>query len=62
MLSTTNQYTMKAILMIMHTHFKSGVAADPCFKMIGAGVGIYIGDESNGCSLCLGEFVMVCDS
>jgi hypothetical protein len=36
-----------------------GKAAEPCFKMIGAGAGIYVDDKDTGFSLFPGAFVIV---
>jgi hypothetical protein len=37
-------------MVCVYIHFKLGKAAEPCFKMIGHGVGIYVGDKDKGCS------------
>jgi hypothetical protein len=57
-----NNQSVRAMVTTVYKHFKSGVAAEPCFKMIGAGVGIDVGDESKGCSLFPGAFVVARDS
>jgi hypothetical protein len=46
-------------MVCIYSHFKLGKAAEPCFKMIEAGAGIYFGDIDKGCSLFPRAFVIV---
>jgi hypothetical protein len=46
-------------MMCVYSHFKLGKAAEPCFKMVGDGAGIYVCDKDKGCNLFPGAFVIV---
>jgi hypothetical protein len=45
-------------MVCVYSHFKIDKATEPCFKMIGAGADIYVGDKDKGCSLFPGAFVI----